>query len=263
MAQSDPRVGPEVTTYGAGASLPGRDQWWATDALLVDDGLGFYGISTGFADGKDAGRIACEALDAVSGYIDAWRADVGNFGSTETPPMVMNEAFEYANDELRQLRLTEPDCRAVGVTMSAIWFFGGLAVVGHVGDARVHRLRGLELRRLTHDHVERPRGRASTGGALTRCVGVRTTARPEVWRERVHPGDRYLLGSPTLYAAKGDETTLVSALRRGADPAVEVLSALPSRTSLTFVAVECSGSEVGLRREPIRGEPIWASWASA
>ena len=78
MPRFDPRVGPEISTHGAGSSRPAEDQWWTTDAFLVDDGLAFYGIATGFAEGHDAGRIARESLDAVSGYIDALASRYGS-----------------------------------------------------------------------------------------------------------------------------------------------------------------------------------------
>ena len=99
--------------------------------------------------------------------------------------------------------------------------------------------------------------------ALTRCLGVHSTARPEVWRERVAPGDRYLVASPALHASVEGDETLAKALRRGADGAIEVLGDVRTYGPLTAVAIECSGTEVPLLTPDRRADVVWGNWASA
>jgi serine/threonine protein phosphatase PrpC len=93
----------------------------------------------------------------------------------------------------------------MGSTVAVLALRDGQAVIGHVGDSRVYRLRDGALEQLTEDHSlyaemkaqapERvpPRSEWPYGNVITRAVGMVGAASPEVRSFPARPGDRFLL----------------------------------------------------------------------
>lgn len=71
---------------------------------------------------------------------------------TATPPVALKMAIEEANRRIHSRGGQNPDFKGMGTTTSALVLLPQGALVGHVGDSRVYRLRGNQLEQLTFDH---------------------------------------------------------------------------------------------------------------
>lgn len=123
-----------------------------------------------------------------------------------------------ANDQIVARRVGE--LSQMGTTLAALVARGDSAVITHVGDSRVYRLRRGELEQLTCDHslvAEMAKlGEsvpAAYGHIVTRALG--NGGDPELRTERLEVADRYLLCTDGLSGVlEGDE--LAGLLGRGA-----------------------------------------------
>ena len=76
----------------------------------------------------------------------------------ETPPDMpmirrLRRALQAANVEIYQKRVTVPELREMGTTLTVTAAFGGTLVAAHVGDCRLWLLRQHRLVQLTKDHT--------------------------------------------------------------------------------------------------------------
>lgn len=189
--------------------------------FVVSDGMG------GYHGGEIASRMAVDVLgDVFRGFDD----DASPLATMSQ----MDGAFRQANVEVRH-RQTGMLAR-MGATLSALVFRGRDAVIGHVGDSRVYRLRNGQLRRITSDHtvVESLKAAGVTSHAiqrafshvLTRAVGTTDECVPDLHIEDLKVGDRFLLCTDGLTDAVDDDA-IGEALRTL--PAAEVPAALADK----------------------------------
>ena len=103
--------------------------------FVVADGMGAH------AAGELASSIATE------------RIAMYYFRSSE-PNMTdaLRSSIVDANDEIHKRGQSNPEFHQMGTTASALVLAPEGAIVGHVGDSRVYRLRGNTLEQLTADH---------------------------------------------------------------------------------------------------------------
>lgn len=107
--------------------------------VLIADGMG------GHAAGEVASRIAAESVAHYFEQLD----DIHHQQSTSRH---LVEAIKIANSALFQKVRETPQLEGMGTTVAALVFTADLAVWAHVGDSRILRLRGDELKALTRDH---------------------------------------------------------------------------------------------------------------
>ncbi len=135
-----------------------------------------------------------------------------------SPPEAIVEAVRDANSRIFIQGQANRDCRGMGTTVSVLTLLPQGALVGHVGDSRVYRLRGHRLEQLTFDHSVVWEICAAEGipiadipsyiprNVITRSVGPE--AEVEVDLEGpfpVEPGDTFLLCSDGLTGPVDDE----------------------------------------------------------
>jgi protein phosphatase len=175
------------------------------DAYLlgIADGLG------GHACGDIASKIACREL---AGFID----QIQNLRPEVAKKRMREKVFEI--DKYLRLHATrQRSCQGMGTTLSAIAFLHKQAIIAHVGDSRIYRLRRRNLKKLTTDHSfvqelinegiisEEAAANHPYRNKLTQVVG---TSEPlemvETHRCAIARGDRYLLCTDGLY---GDITS--------------------------------------------------------
>jgi serine/threonine protein phosphatase PrpC len=108
------------------------------------------------------------------------------------------------NDQLVRAATRPVNAVHSGSTVVTLLARGTRCVVLWAGDSRAYRWRGGRLERLTRDH-----SLAEVDGveshAITRAVGGEPTLDLDVHRDRVHPGDRFLLCSDGLTRTVSDE----------------------------------------------------------
>jgi PPM family protein phosphatase len=162
--------------------------------LLVADGMGAHA----------AGELASQlAVDWIPHH---YRRSVD-----EPPPAALRHAFRETNAEIYRRGQANPEFRSMGTTASGLLLLPSGAVVGHVGDSRVYRLRAGHLQQLTFDHSlvwemeasghgdERLQLERIPKNVITRSLGPN----PEVQIDLEGPfplqvGDRFLLCSDGL-----------------------------------------------------------------
>jgi len=103
--------------------------------FMVADGMGAH------AAGELASKMATDFVSLT--YFKA---------PDESPVDAIQKAFHDANERVFTRGQSNPDFRGMGTTSSALLLLPEGAVVAHVGDSRVYRLRGNQLDQLSFDH---------------------------------------------------------------------------------------------------------------
>lgn len=176
------------------------------DAHCVDNDLNLFAVADGLG-GHDAGDIASHlAIETLSEFLNC----ASDSPSTNWPFTIRTDrsyhenmveaAVHSAHREIKQVRADLSS--NMGTTLSALVFRSDRAVIGHVGDSRVYRLRDGLLNQLTRDHslhedmvgrgVKLDRGFAFRN-VVTQALGMRGKPVAFISAERAMPGDVYLL----------------------------------------------------------------------
>lgn len=167
-------------------------------------GRGLYAVADGMgghAGGDVASSIAIRGLAALDRSYD----------SAPEAENAIRRGFVEAQEAIADMVAEHPELAGMGTTVSAIAIVGDLAVIAHIGDSRVYRLRDGALEQITTDHTFVQRlvetGRITAEEAAhhpRRSVLMRVLGDidqiPEVDSQIVdtRPGDRWLLCSDGL-----------------------------------------------------------------
>ncbi|MBM9603808.1 PP2C family protein-serine/threonine phosphatase [Desulfopila inferna] len=175
------------------------------DELLcvIADGMG------GHSCGEVASRMAC---DEFSGFLDRQLL--------RQRPEVIEKRFQQKifdiDNRIRNHGFTNTPCMDMGTTLSAILFLREKAVIAHVGDSRIYRLRNRNLKQLTTDHnlvQDLVREGLITPEAalthpfrnkLTQAIGTNEPVEQvDTQRIQLAHGDRFILSTDGLHGEVG------------------------------------------------------------
>lgn len=237
------------------------------DALLV--GQRVWAVADGMG-GHAAGDVASRLAIAALGELD---------GPAELAPSAVNAAVARANTAILSHGVEFPETRGLGTTVTGLAevYVAGLAhwAVFNVGDSRVYRYAGGELRRLTVDHSEVEElvaeglidaEQARTHPArniITRSVGMRPGPAVDLWVLPQTAGERFLLCSDGLTSELTD-ARIAALLAEQADPEaaasalVEAVLAAEARDNVTVVVVDVVGAEQSAGDEATVPRNLWA-----
>jgi serine/threonine protein phosphatase PrpC len=205
---------------------PQNEDWYG-----IESDVGLFAVADGMG-GYEGGEIASQvAVDALKGFYQEMAArPSGDRDEALLQRGLMSEAFGLANHAVRNLRRGK--LAKMGCTLSALVIRGERALIGHMGDSRVYRLRsgpGEALRQLTADHslvaamqaagIDSVVIHTRLGHIITRAIGVHEVSDPDISVEAVEPGDRYLLCTDGLTDVVSD-ARLAAVLRDEAAEAV-------------------------------------------
>jgi serine/threonine protein phosphatase PrpC len=125
-----------------------RDEHYDTGPLgmlfAVADGMG------GHKGGARASHLACEGLL----YYYAERSgpvEMKNF--TESRLTILKDLFHQLHLKIYNHSLKEKAYEGMGTTLSALIYLNDMALIAHVGDSRIYRLRDTRLERMTQDQT--------------------------------------------------------------------------------------------------------------
>lgn len=198
---------------------------------LVADGMG------GHTHGEVASRTA---VDAIREYVGEFHRDgAGSRGSASGGSRhsnVLEGAIQSAHEQvLRKIR-RDGSLYGMGTTIVALLASKDSAVLAHVGDSRLYRLRNGTMQLLTEDHTwvneQVTAGFLSEDQArvhplknvVTRALGGEGTLEVDVEQVDLCPGDRFLLCSDGLTTMLRDEE--IERRLRQDDPPEQICSAL-------------------------------------
>ncbi|HBJ37274.1 MAG TPA: serine/threonine-protein phosphatase [Planctomycetaceae bacterium] len=163
--------------------------------FVVADGMGAH------AAGELASRIAAEQIPLY--YLRKLSGD---------PIEALRDAVQQANFDIHQRGQQNHEFHNMGTTASSLAILPEGAVVAHVGDSRVYRVRGDKLEQLTFDHslvwemeasgqvkAESQLGSSIPKNIITRSLGPSPSVLVDVEGPfPIKPGDRFLLCSDGL-----------------------------------------------------------------
>lgn len=184
--------------------LASDDENWSSAGHLfvIADGMGAH------AAGELASKLAADGIP--HNYQKFLRL---------SPPEALNEAVRATNSEIHNRGQENIEFHNMGTTASVLVMLPQGAIIGHVGDSRVYRLRGERLDQLTFDHSlvwEMRRHGQLTGGVdmsnvipknvITRSLGPSATVEVDVeGPDPVEVGDVFLLCSDGLTGRVADD----------------------------------------------------------
>ena len=190
-------------------SIPGRRDN-NEDAICAHPELGLFVVADGmggYEGGEIASAIAVESIRELvrrtAGDADVtWPYKIDPLLSTDENEIIV--ATRLAGDRISARR--NGVLEQMGSTVAVLRIAGERAVIGHVGDSRVYRLRAGQLAQLTIDHSLLAQLEAAGSApppdfpwrhVVTRALGA-SCSEPEVQLERACAGDVYLLCSDGL-----------------------------------------------------------------
>lgn len=244
-----------MANQDAVASLVGGSGADRGDLFMVADGMG------GHAAGELASQIATDCIP------HAYRKQ-----SDLPPPAALKKAIRKANATIHSKGQGDPDLTGMGTTCSCLVMVSGFALIAHVGDSRVYRLRGGKLEQLTADHSlvwEVAKASHVTTDKvpacipknyITRSLGPQDTVDVDIeGPHELQAGDVFLVCSDGLNAVVEDN--VIGAII-GALPPEEATQTLidlanlrggPDNISIVVIAVEADTPDDASDEEP--GEP--------
>jgi protein phosphatase len=207
----------------AGLSHPGQQRADNEDAFgsfvenrlfIVADGMG----------GHNAGEVAAAmAIDTVEGFFTSFHNDprqVWLYGVDRALSLAANllrVGIKVANDKIREAANADRTRARMGATVVAMAVGEKQVAIAHAGDSRAYRVRNGDLKRLTRDHSIAEEMRAARPemtdeelagfahrNVVMRSLGSKDELEPDVYVNRVAPGDLYLLCTDGLWGSVPD-----------------------------------------------------------
>lgn len=181
---------------------------------------------------------------------------------SELPPdEALRRAVQAANDEIYHRGCSNPDFRGMGTTGSALVILPEGAIIGHVGDSRVYRLRGERFEQLTFDHSLSWEMQASSDrekqnlsdyvpkNIITRSLGPNAEVNIDLEGPiSVESGDTFLLCSDGLSGPVRDDEmgTIISCMppKDAAQALVDLANLRGGPDNVTVIVVRVKGPQV-------------------
>ncbi len=141
----------------------------------------------------------------------------------------LSSVIKKVNKVVYSKSLTTSEMDGMGTTLTALVIKDNEAYLGHIGDSRAYLLRNLELMQLTQDHslvaqmIKEGRLTAKEArshplrSVITRALGAKTIAEPDVFTLSIKTGDKLLLTSDGLTSMLTD-AEILGILIKGLDP---------------------------------------------
>lgn len=158
--------------------------------LLVCDGMG------GGPGGKTASSKVVEVVLNIVSNADTSCTDL---------EQLLRHAVSQAHQSLLSIMDEQEDLRGMGSTIVALLIGKKSAVVAHVGDSRIYKLRCRQIAYRTQDHsmvgelvrkgtlTEEQARLSAQSNIITRAIGAHSTGEAEVHTIAYEKGDRFLL----------------------------------------------------------------------
>ena len=220
----------------AGATHQGTVRENNEDAFLIDPELGIFLVADGMGGhehGELASRLAVQTVAAHFRSLSPDPAATLEVVPPGGPAALISRRLEAAVAEANRLvhsrGLDLGLDRTMGTTLAGLAASPFGLVLVNVGDSRIYRIRGREIRQISPDHSlvmeEVRRGiltpeeaRASPRrNIIYRALGMAPSVEPDVYLAEPVPGDLYLLCSDGVTDVLGEGRLLSLALDAGGE----------------------------------------------
>lgn len=211
---------PPFALAAYGETHPGRVREENEDAFAVLGHLGLFMVADGMggaAAGEIASRTVIEQVQrAVEDGETTWSSD-GSIRGPESGPRRFVAGIHRANRMIYREAREDRAKRGMGTTFAGVLLFPHGALIAHVGDSRVYRLRGGALERMTHDHSLANKLVAQgflkpeevdaypRRNVITRAVGTHEAVEVDARIVDLRSGDALLLCSDGLHGELSDD----------------------------------------------------------
>jgi protein phosphatase len=193
----------------------------------------------GHASGEVASRLAVELIvdhftETGKQQVLTWPYKVDRDMRKDVNRMVTG--IMLANLEIWERSQREARFKGMGTTCIALYFLDDQLIIGHVGDSRCYRMRGTELTQVTEDHslindyirMKRVTPEEAENwphkNVIVRALGMKETVQVDIFSEKPHLNDTYMLCSDGLTGMlKDDQIQHILGSERDLDRAVERL----------------------------------------
>lgn len=223
-----------------GLSDVGRKRELNEDAILLDPQRQLFLLADGVG-GHAAGEVASElAVKTIKDFLDRFNADEDTWPVEIDPARsdsanVLTAGVQLANRAIFHQGQEQASQTGMATTLVALYIVNDAAVIAHVGDSRLYRIRDNMIHPLTEDHTvvnelrypnhhRRPSGtfpEAEKDGlsrfkhVLSRALGRIETVMIDSREEPLQDHDLFLLCSDGLSNLVRDDQVLTLIQRHG------------------------------------------------
>ena len=166
----------------AGLTDVGSQRLVNEDRFHVDNNRGLFIVVDGVGGQAAGGRAADTALEVVRARLTSGLA---------VSAACIREAITDANNEVLRQAGSRPEWNGMACVLTVAMIQGDRALIGHVGDTRLYKVRSGRIEKITADHS--PVGEREDAGEISELEAMQHPRRNEVYRdvgsERHEPGD--------------------------------------------------------------------------
>ena len=204
------------------------------DSVASDSSRGLVVLADGMG-GYNAGEVASGMATTV--IVTEMQRVLDQQVSFEADPQtgksvaqkLLRDHITKANTSIYQASQSQPQYSGMGTTLVVALFHDNKMTVAHIGDSRLYRMRGEELKQITKDHsllqeqidsglITPEQAKLSANKNLvTRALGIDPAVEPEIHDYDTIPGDIYLLCSDGLCDMVSDEDIRMALQMLGAN----------------------------------------------
>ena len=187
------------------------------DAVSIDPGTGLCILADGMG-GYNAGEIASGMACAfIKSEMSRWLSEAGKNASAKEVKRALEICVQNANHSIFNAANSNPQYTGMGTTLVVGVFQAGRLTLGHIGDSRCYRLRGMDFQQITKDHsllqeqidagllTPEQALTSANKNLVTRALGVDDAVLLDVAEHRVEDGDLYIMCSDGLSDMVRDE----------------------------------------------------------
>ena len=180
------------------------------DSIALDDATRLAILADGMG-GYNAGEVASGmATTFIKSELGRWLAQAGRQANAREVRRAMEICVDNANRSIFNAANSNPQYSGMGTTLVMGVFQDFRLMLGHIGDSRCYRLRGMEFTQISKDHsllqeqmdagliTPEQAAISSNKNLVTRALGVEDAVLLEVNEYKVEPGDLYLMCSDGL-----------------------------------------------------------------
>ena len=199
----------------ASGTDPGMVRSHNEDSIAADPANGLVVLADGMG-GYNAGEVASGMATTVITtemqqlLAKAHPYEIDPESNKVLAVKLVREQVLKANATIYAAAQSQPQYAGMGTTLVVCLFYDNKALVAHLGDSRLYRMRDGVLKQITRDHsllqeqidsgliTPEQAKHAQHKNLVTRALGIDPTVEPEIREYETRPGDIYLLCSDGL-----------------------------------------------------------------